>query len=203
MSLLPPGPAPQPPPPPAAPAGACAPAEAAPPPPSPVNPAARQAGAPSPGAPDAPARTGDDPPPARDHRLPLGKSGEDVALTWLLARGYRLLERNYRFGRHGELDLVVTAPDGDLVFVEVKTGLSDAAGDPLSWVNGRKQHKIQRIAQAWCLERGIDMNRPMRFDAVAVHAAPNDEPVVVHVPHAFLPDGGGYWRGGGGVKYEI
>lgn len=130
-----------------------------------------------------------------DHRIPLGRSGEDLALTWLHARGYRLVERNYRFGRHGELDLIMETPEGDLAFIEVKTRRSETAGDPLGWIHGRKQHKIQRIAQAWCLERGMNMNRPMRFDAVAVHAGPDGDPVVVHVPHAFLPDGGGYWRG--------
>ncbi len=169
----------------------------APPAVPPSFPAARPDPA-SPQAPDAPSPP--DPATAapetpQDHRIPLGRSGEDLALTWLLTHGYRLLERNYRFGRHGELDLIVESPEGDLAFVEVKTGLSDAAGDPLGWVNGRKQHKIQRIAQAWCLERGIGMDRPMRFDAVGVHANPGGEPIIVHVPHAFIPDGGGYWRG--------
>lgn len=134
-------------------------------------------------------------PPSGDGRhIALGRSGEDTALAWLLARGYRLVERNYRFGRHGELDLVMEAPEGDLAFIEVKTGASDAAGDPLGWIHGRKQHKIQRIAQAFCVERGIPEDRPMRFDAVGVTAGPDGKPVVVHVPHAFVPEGKGYWR---------
>jgi putative endonuclease len=132
----------------------------------------------------------------RDHRIPLGRTGEDAALTWLLARGYTLIERNYRFGRHGELDLIMEAPEGDIAFVEVKTSRSSTAGDPLGWIHGRKQHKVQRIAQAWCLQRGINMNRPMRFDAVAVHTGPDGTEHVVHVPNAFLPDGKGYWRSG-------
>jgi len=134
------------------------------------------------------------PSPGDGRHIALGRSGEDTALAWLLARAYRLVERNYRFGRHGELDLIVEATDGDLVFVEVKTGGSDAAGDPLGWIHGRKQHKIQRIAQAFCVERGIDPNRSMRFDAIAVTTGADGTPTVVHVPHAFLPDGKGYWR---------
>ena len=144
-----------------------------------------------PSSPSPPAK----PPPGDGRHIALGRSGEDAALAWLLARGYRLVERNYRFGRHGELDLILEAPEGDLAFVEVKTGGSDAAGDPLGWIHGRKQHKIQRVAQAFCLERGIDPNRPMRFDAVAVTPGADAAPVIVHVPHAFLPDGKGYWRG--------
>jgi|GEM_PF-316145 len=132
----------------------------------------------------------------RDHRIPLGRTGEDAALTWLLARGYALIERNFRFGRHGELDLIMATPEGDIAFVEVKTSRGSTAGDPLGWIHGRKQHKIQRIAQAWCLQRGVSMNRPMRFDAVAVHTGPNGEVNIVHVPNAFLPDGGAYWRSG-------
>jgi len=131
--------------------------------------------------------------PSRDDHIALGRRGEDLALTYLLARGYKLVTRNFRFGRHGELDLVMEAPDGDLAFIEVKTRRQDAAGDPLAWITPVKQRKIQRIAQAFCLLHDIG-ERPMRFDAVAVDAGPGGTPVVRHVPHAFLPDGAGYWR---------
>ena len=130
----------------------------------------------------------------RENHIEAGRNGEAAALAHLLRLGYILRDRNVRFGR-GELDLVMDAPDGDLVFVEVKTSRQDRAGDPAGWVTPRKQLQIQRVAQGYCLERGIG-DRPMRFDVVAVDvdpAAPGGE-TVRHIPHAFLPNGAGYWR---------
>jgi putative endonuclease len=130
------------------------------------------------------------------NHIEAGRNGEAVALTYLLKRGYVLRDRNIRFGR-GELDLVMDAPDGDLVFIEVKTSRQDRAGDPLAWVTPRKQVQIARVAQGYCLARGLltgTCDRPMRFDVVAVDLNAPGEPEVRHIPHAFIPEGGVYFR---------
>ncbi|HIL58830.1 MAG TPA: YraN family protein, partial [Rhodothermales bacterium] len=54
----------------------------------------------------------------------LGQKGEALAADYLEAKGYRLLDRNYRFERE-EVDLVMFEPTpandgGEIVFVEVK-----------------------------------------------------------------------------------
>jgi putative endonuclease len=113
-----------------------------------------------------------------------------LALEYLLTRGYVLKHRNFRFGR-GEIDLVVESPEGDLVFVEVKSSRGDAAGDPLEWVTPRKRLQLQRVAQGYCL-RFQPGDKPMRFDVVAVELAPAAE--IRHIPHAFLPELSGYSR---------
>jgi putative endonuclease len=127
-----------------------------------------------------------------ENHIEAGRNGEAVALTYLLKRGYVLRDRNVRFGR-GELDLVMDAPDGDLVFVEVKTSRQDRAGDPLAWVTPRKQTQIARVAQGYCLERAIG-DRPRRFDVIAVDLALRGDAAVRHIPHAFIPDGAVYFR---------
>ncbi len=127
-----------------------------------------------------------------ENHIDAGRKGEAAALTFLLRRGYLLRDRNVRF-RRGELDLVMDAPDGDLVFIEVKTSRQERAGDPAGWVTPRKQHQIHRVAQGYCLQRGI-ADRPMRFDVVAVDLHAPEGPKIRHIPHAFIPDGGGYWR---------
>ncbi len=127
-----------------------------------------------------------------ESHLDAGRNGEAVALAWLLQRGYVLRDRNVRFGR-GELDLVMEAPEGDLAFIEVKTSRQDRAGDPAAWVTPRKQLQIQRVAQGYCLARGI-ADRPMRFDVVAVDLTLPSDQGVRHIPHAFIPDGKGYFR---------
>lgn len=129
--------------------------------------------------------------PEANH-IRTGREGEALALSYLHDRGFSLRARNFRFGR-GELDLVMRAPDGDLVFVEVKASRGEQAGDPAGWVNGRKQLQVQRIAQGYCLEHGLG-DEPMRFDVVAVEWDESGTPKVRHIPNAFLPNLRGYWR---------
>ncbi len=50
----------------------------------------------------------------------LGKSGEDLACRYLVDKGYRIIERNFR-KPWGELDIIAKSLDKTLVFVEVKT----------------------------------------------------------------------------------
>ena len=130
----------------------------------------------------------------RPDHIGAGRRGEAAALEYLLRLGYTLRDRNYRFGR-GELDLVMKSPSGELVFVEVKTSRSDRAGDPLEWVHGRKQLQIQRIAQGYCLAKGIP-DGPMRFDVIAVEWDPQtpEDVRIRHVPNAFMPAGRWYFR---------
>ncbi len=61
-------------------------------------------------------------------RQRLGASGERRAASWLEARGYRILDRNWRCPS-GELDLVAELAD-ELVIVEVKTRRGSAMGAP-------------------------------------------------------------------------
>ena len=49
-----------------------------------------------------------------------GRIGEDIACEYLINKGFTVIERNFR-RPWGELDIVSQAPDGTLVFVEVKT----------------------------------------------------------------------------------
>jgi len=50
----------------------------------------------------------------------LGKLGEDLACGYLVGKGYKVIERNFR-KPWGELDIIAKSPDKTLVFVEVKT----------------------------------------------------------------------------------
>ena len=52
----------------------------------------------------------------RPDHIGAGRHGEAIALEYLVQQGFRLRDRNYRFGR-GELDLILESPQGELVFV--------------------------------------------------------------------------------------
>ena len=110
-----------------------------------------------------------------------GAWGEEMALRYLLGRGYELVERNYRT-RYGELDVILR--DGDtLVFVEVKLRRGTGFGGPLEAVTPRKQAKIRSLAEQYLLDRDPSFDA-VRFDVVGILVA-RDEPRLQHVKDAF------------------
>ena len=121
-----------------------------------------------------------------------GAWGEQVAADALVAKGYRILGRNVRFGSRCELDLIARAPDPEtLVFVEVKTRRSEDFGRPMSAVDRGKRRALGRAAVRY-LRRVKAKPAHIRFDVVEVVGAPDgDAPAVRHVESAFSP-GPGY-----------
>src|SRR5580700_8577107 len=101
-------------------------------------------------------------------QLPLGRRGERAAEKHLRRSGYRIVARNFR-AAGAEIDLV--AIDGDiLVFVEVKTRRSRAAGAPEEAVDERKQIRMRRAAEVFARRYRAE-DSEMRFDIVAVDAS--------------------------------
>jgi putative endonuclease len=107
-----------------------------------------------------------------DPRRRLGEAGETLACKHLEARGYEVVERNFRT-RYGELD-VVAADRRHLVFVEVKTRIVRSRPGPLGpfdAIGPRKRRQVRLMAREW-LARGCDPQRPrppeLRFDAIGI-----------------------------------
>jgi len=110
-------------------------------------------------------------------RFEFGGKGERAAEDFLAGKGYRLLARSYRC-KLGQIDLVMR--DGDtIVFVEVKNRSSSVFGRPEEAVDGRKQRKLMRLAEAFLLHRRIT-DVPVRFDVVAIL-----DGNIEHIPDAF------------------
>ena len=97
-----------------------------------------------------------------------GDAAEDQALAFLRARGHVLVTRNYRTpGRGGgEIDLVVRAGDGTLVFVEVRKRAGTAFGGAAASVGWRKQRRIVFAARHYLMRFG--MPPPCRFDVISM-----------------------------------
>jgi len=113
----------------------------------------------------------------------LGQYGECVAADWLRAEGCRILARNFRGPRGGEVDLIVR--DGRLlVFVEVKTRSANTRIRPLDAVDRPKQRLIERGADAW-LKRLGNRNVPWRFDVMEILVEDGKRPRVNRVRDAF------------------
>lgn len=94
-----------------------------------------------------------------------GRHGEELALEFLVGRGFKMLERNYVFER-GEIDLVMEEGE-EIVFVEVKARRSIRFGEPEDSVTPAKQRQLRKVAEGYLFERGIE-GRPCRFDVVAI-----------------------------------
>ena len=113
----------------------------------------------------------------------LGKWGEQLALNYLQERGYVLLAKNIHIGLC-ELDLVMRLQDM-IVFVEVKTRVSNAFGTPEEAVSSRKQQRLQRAAWGF-LEQNGELQAPWRIDVIAIEATKERKVLRLdHYPGAF------------------
>lgn len=94
-----------------------------------------------------------------------GAAAERRARRHYRLRGYRILGANVRLGGV-EVDLLCRRR-GTVVFCEVKEKTGDAHGDPLEMVDGRKQNRLRRAAEAWLAQQPAP-DQVVRFDVVAV-----------------------------------
>jgi len=115
-----------------------------------------------------PAQSATPPKPRSASTKKVGDAGEDAALEYLQDKGLRLVERNYRSpGRGGgEIDLIMRAADGTLVFVEVRKRASNSQGGAAASVGFAKQRRIVFAARHYLMK--VATLPPCRFDVVAL-----------------------------------
>lgn len=110
----------------------------------------------------------------------LGRESEKRARKFLEAKGYKILETNWRHAKL-EIDLIALQSE-TLVFIEVKFRKSDEYGEPELFVNRKKQNFIIRAANAY-----IELNNlqyESRFDIVALSQERNE---ILHLEGAYFP----------------
>jgi putative endonuclease len=98
-------------------------------------------------------------------RMVKGRTGEQVAASFLSDRGYRVLAKNQRTPL-GELDLVCRW-SSQIVVVEVKARSGDQYGSGLEAIGPRKARRLRAAAMWWLSEQGL-LPCSLRFDAVVV-----------------------------------
>ncbi|MBB6275941.1 YraN family protein [Porphyromonas circumdentaria] len=115
------------------------------------------------------------------HNL-LGREGERVAFAYLEQKGYRVLEKNWRY-KHLEVDLIASNRR-EIVFVEVKTRSSNFIVSPLDSVDLTKRNNLLKAANIY-----VRMNRihlPIRFDIItAIYVPAQGIFETEHYPNAF------------------
>ena len=114
----------------------------------------------------------------------VGKWGEQLAYEYLVARGYAIVERNWRMN-HLETD-IIAMKGSRIIFVEVKTR-TNPEDDPLKAVDRKRMMNMIRSAKAYI--NAYNIRHEYQFDVIAVTGNPlgDEPPVIEHVPDAFLP----------------
>jgi len=113
-----------------------------------------------------------------------GDQGEEIAANFLIARGFRIVERNFRC-KGGEVDIIARDPAArSLVFVEVKTRRSLSYGVPQLAVTPFKQHQISKAALTW-ITKNREHDQNARFDVIAILLDAGGRHTVEHIVNAF------------------
>ncbi|MGC9968246.1 MAG: YraN family protein [Minisyncoccia bacterium] len=110
-----------------------------------------------------------------ENRIKIGKLGEDIAYEYLIKRGWRVFERNYR-RKSDEIDIIARSDDGTLVFCEVKSfttggGIASFARlMPEDNLTGAKLRKISRTCEFFARQHPeiVDEEKGWRIDLLAV-----------------------------------
>ena len=95
-----------------------------------------------------------------------GQQYEDLAVSYLEKRSYRILQRNYRC-RYGEID-IIARNEGYLVFIEVKYRKEIDSTGAFEAVDIRKQKRICSVARWYLMEKHIGEDAKCRFDVVGI-----------------------------------
>lgn len=113
-------------------------------------------------------------------RSAMGRYGETLAARRLSEAGLTVLERNWRSGRTGEIDIV--ARDGDvLVVCEVKTRREGPFEHPMAAVTPRKARRLRDLAERWIQTHGGAPPGGVRIGVVGVLLPSRGAAVVEHV----------------------
>jgi putative endonuclease len=121
--------------------------------------------------------------PEKKSNKAKGHEGEEEACKHLASLGYRIVKRNFSYGKVGEIDIV--AYDGEtLVFVEVKARMSFAHGAPEAAIDRRKQAQLKRVAKFYYYVHGLS-DVVCRFDVIAIEMW-NRKVDIRHHKNAFI-----------------
>ena len=110
----------------------------------------------------------------------LGKKGEQLAIDFLLEKGYDIVERNYRFDK-AEVD-IIAKKNQTLAIVEVKTRSTSDFGDPQDFLNPKQIKRIVKAVDEYVLVNKMDLE--IRFDIIAI-VKENKGYLIEHLENAF------------------
>ena len=118
-----------------------------------------------------------------EDRKNIGQWAENQAKDFLVKKGLKLRERNYRC-KAGEIDLVMMEAN-TLVFVEVRSRRRADYGTAFESVTATKQQRLIKAAKHYLQTKQLFDKLPCRFDVISVRHD-ND---IEWIPNAFTTNG--------------
>ena len=111
----------------------------------------------------------------------LGNWGEDIAVDFLVEKGYVIKERNWRF-KKAEVDIIAEI-ENTLVAVEVKTRSTDYFGNPQDFIKPKKIKLLVKAVDEYVNRNDLDIE--VRFDVIAI-IKNESEIKIEHLEDAFF-----------------
>ena len=112
----------------------------------------------------------------------LGIKGEELAAEHLKKSGYKILFRNWKWGKN-EVD-IIAGKDDIVVFVEVKTRTDEFLGGVASAISKEKQKSIIFAAEGYIRRYNVD--KESRFDVLTIIMS-GETFTIDHIENAFYP----------------
>jgi len=111
-------------------------------------------------------------------KISIGNNGENLAVEFLEKQGIKVIERNWRYSRVGEIDII--AHDGEtLVFIEVKTRSTANFGHPLEVISTNKLNTIYKLAEIYTNNCNNKNYKGIRIDIIGILA--EKDPEITHI----------------------
>ena len=120
----------------------------------------------------------------------IGKKGEELALHFLIEKGFEKLETNFRAGRgsNGEIDIIVKK-ENVIHFIEVKTRKNDDFGNPESFVSEAQANKISQTSELFLYNYEEKLNQEFKgfiqFDIISILFDKDNLKEILHLEDAF------------------
>lgn len=115
----------------------------------------------------------------------FGNAGEALALKYLISKGYKIIDKNWRYSNIGEIDIIAVIEKDlpILVFIEVKTRSSTNFAYPVESVGAIKQKRIRKLSNIYIsINKLNDIN--VRFDVMEIIIT-DEEQSLNHLEGAF------------------
>jgi len=113
----------------------------------------------------------------------LGDTGEKIAESYLKEKGYKILDKNFRYSKLGELDIIAKQGD-NIIFFEVKARMRKGLSEfkPEDNITQIKQKKLVKLAQIWLAKRKLDTG--WQIDVLAIEIYRNKSFDIRHLENA-------------------
>lgn len=112
----------------------------------------------------------------------FGKEAENFAAEYLVRNNYKILAKNWRFGK-AEVDIIaIDNSKNELIIIEVKALVSDNLKNPEEAVNKAKRKLLIKAADEYVNQNSVKLET--RFDVISL-IRKNGEWKINHIQNAF------------------